>query len=93
VDLEGQPILPELRKRNMRVMPVAADIRRTLEAGKGEVTLPELLYSHIHMMVNRVVTSESRLHELVLYDILYTWYRSVIGRKKYDKEQNISLPA
>jgi len=93
VDFEGQPILPELRKRNIRVMPVAGGIHQKLGEGKAGVALHELLYSHIHMMVNRVVTSESRLHELVLYDILYTWYRSVIGRKKYDKEQNISLPA
>ena len=93
VDLGGEPILPELRKRNQRVMPEAAEIRQTLEAGQGEVSLPELLYSHIHMMANRVVTSESRLHELVLYDILHTWYRSVIGRRKYNKEQNIPLPA
>jgi thiopeptide-type bacteriocin biosynthesis protein len=38
--------------------------------------------SYIHMNLNRLFLSEPRLHELVLYDFLCTWYRSSINRMK-----------
>ncbi len=37
--------------------------------------------SYIHMNLNRLFLSEPRLHEMVLYDFLCSWYRSQLSRK------------
>lgn len=43
--------------------------------------LNSLLVSYIHMNLNRLFLSEPRLHELVVYDLLCSWYRSILKRK------------
>lgn len=44
-----------------------------------------LLYSLIHMTMNRMFRSQNRLHELVIYDFLFKYYQSKIAREKYAK--------
>ncbi|MEQ1675788.1 MAG: lantibiotic dehydratase [Chitinophagaceae bacterium] len=46
-----------------------------------QAELNSLLGSYIHMNLNRLFLSEPRLHELVVYDILCSSYRSQIKRK------------
>jgi thiopeptide-type bacteriocin biosynthesis protein len=87
------PLLSLLQQRNRQLFAVGGRLQQLVKEGQLEVAMPELIYSHIHMMVNRVVSSEPRLHELVLYDLLFTWYRSVIGREKYGKDKNINSAA
>ncbi len=43
--------------------------------------LNSLLSSYIHMNLNRLFLSEPRLHELVIYDMLCSYYRSVTKRQ------------
>lgn len=45
-------------------------------------TLEQLLPSYIHMLVNRILRSKQRVHEVVLYDFLFQHYRSAIARTK-----------
>jgi lantibiotic biosynthesis protein len=63
---------------------LAERIVRLEGEGRLEPQLHELLYSYIHMTLNRVIISEPRLHELVMYDLLFTHYRSCIERAKYE---------
>lgn len=42
----------------------------------------ETLGSYIHMMVNRLISSGQRLHELLMYDFLHRYYTSVIAQSK-----------
>jgi thiopeptide-type bacteriocin biosynthesis protein len=42
--------------------------------------LLHLLPSYIHMHINRLVTAKSRFHELVIYDLLFNYYRSTVKR-------------
>lgn len=42
---------------------------------KSTVKLKELLWSIIHMTVNRVILDRPRLHELVLYGLLSKYYK------------------
>jgi thiopeptide-type bacteriocin biosynthesis protein len=42
--------------------------------------LNNLLGSYIHMSLNRLFLSEPRLHEMVIYDLLCSWYRGLIKR-------------
>ena len=43
---------------------------------KLEVTLDALVSSYIHMHINRLVSTEQRLHELMIYDFLTRHYES-----------------
>jgi hypothetical protein len=51
-----------------------------------EVDLNDLITSYIHMMMNRSFRSRQRIHELVLYDFLYRYYKSVIARPRITEE-------
>lgn len=44
-----------------------------------------VLYSLIHMTMNRMFRSQNRLHEMVIYDFLFRYYRSRIAKVKYIK--------
>ena len=78
------PILQPLMQRQTLIRPLADRIVRLESEGRLEPRLHELLYSYIHMTLNRVIISEPRLHELVMYDLLFTHYRSCIERAKYE---------
>jgi len=44
---------------------------------KIEISLHSFLSSHIHMMINRQYTSNQRLYELIIYDHLFRFYKSL----------------
>jgi thiopeptide-type bacteriocin biosynthesis protein len=44
---------------------------------KLQVPLFSFLISHIHMIVNRQYTSKQRMHELLIYDHLYKYYKTM----------------
>jgi lantibiotic biosynthesis protein len=50
------------------------DLYRQLVAVKDAAAIDILLESYIHMLLNRLFVSESRLQEMVLYDFLYKIY-------------------
>ena len=52
------------------------------QAGQLEVPLDALLSSYIHMLLNRLIPAEVRLHELVLYDFLFRYYQSQKARQQ-----------
>jgi lantibiotic biosynthesis protein len=79
-DLE--PLWQVLRQKTADLAPVVQGLQQLQQAGALRVSLNELMPSYIHMLVNRIITSNPRLHELVLYDMLFTWYRSVTEKNK-----------
>lgn len=79
---QWRPLVSILKERSAAMQPIASRISALISEGTLEVPLAGLLGSYIHMMVNRIVTSDSRLHELVIYDFLCRSYvtRSYIER-------------
>jgi thiopeptide-type bacteriocin biosynthesis protein len=64
--------------------PLAAIARRVRAAEAHaplEVPLDELLGSYVHMLLNRVLPADARLHELVLYDFLFRHYQACCARR------------
>lgn len=55
---------------------------------KSIISLDSLMGSYIHMFVNRFMKSNQRLHEFVMYDFLYNFYRSQLAR---DEQSQSSL--
>jgi thiopeptide-type bacteriocin biosynthesis protein len=50
---------------------------------KIEIPLNDFLASHIHMMINRQYTSKQRIYELVIYDHLYRYYKTISYTKQH----------
>lgn len=73
---EGNAELNEvISHRNRLIRPLAADLLKKVHHQK----IRDLVISHIHMHVNRMIRSNPRLHELVLYGILEKYYRKKYG--------------
>ena len=47
-----------------------------------EVPYNQLIASYLHMLLNRLFPTQPRLHELVLYDFLFRYYRSQQARQR-----------
>ncbi|UOQ73996.1 lantibiotic dehydratase [Hymenobacter cellulosilyticus] len=59
-----------------RVRYIAQQINGLNRRGELDVELPSLLGSYIHMLLNRLIPVDARLHEMVLYDFLHRQYQS-----------------
>lgn len=46
-----------------------------------QIDLYDFLASHIHMMINRQYTSKQRMYELIVYDHLYRYYKTLNYQK------------
>nr|WP_315148999.1 thiopeptide-type bacteriocin biosynthesis protein [uncultured Flavobacterium sp.] len=57
---------------------------------KDRLTIPlsDFLTSHIHMMINRQYTSKQRMYELIIYDHLFRYYKSIEYFKDIKKGEN-----
>lgn len=59
------------RRRSERLAPLAAELRQRARSGELTVEVEDLVVSYIHMSVNRLIRTDARAHELVLYDLLH----------------------
>jgi thiopeptide-type bacteriocin biosynthesis protein len=65
-----------LTERSERMAPVVAELTALSKAGRLTAGLPTLVASYIHMFVNRLLRSQHRRQEYVLYDFLNRIYDS-----------------
>lgn len=56
-------------------------LRALATAGQLQVPLDELMASYVHMLLNRLLPADARLHELVLYDFLHRYYQACQARQ------------
>ena len=80
------PILEVIEHKGKQLAPIAAEILKCKKEGHLQMELNNLMGSYIHMIMNRIFKSKNRLHELVCYDFLYRYYKSMIARKKFSKK-------
>lgn len=78
-----QPFYDILHKKSIDSSSIIEDIKALHEKGELEVDLNALLSSCIHMLLNRIFKSEQRLNEMVIYSLLFRFYKSEIARKKH----------
>ncbi|MGE5341359.1 MAG: lantibiotic dehydratase [Candidatus Omnitrophota bacterium] len=77
------PLFDLLTQKSIRVTPIVAQLLELNGSGTLQMPLRDLLASFSHMMINRLFKSRQRLHELVLYDFLHRYYKSELGKQKY----------
>lgn len=75
-------ILNSLIKRSEMTRNTVNNILRMNTKDIMEPTLNDLLTSLIHMSLNRIFRNNNRLHEMVVYDLLFRYYKSKLYQKK-----------
>ena len=63
-------------------------VNKTLEEFNHNATVTQLdafMSSHIHMTMNRAFRTRQRMHEMVLYDFLFRYYKSELAKLKLKK--------
>ena len=71
--------------KSRHIQPLCKEILKIQEAGELQIALSSYLSSQIHMVMNRLFRSQQRKYELVIYDMLYRAYQSVLARGKGKK--------
>jgi len=74
-----KPLLEILERKSKNTLTTVSTILDDIK----EVTLNNLMGSYIHMLMNRLFRSKNRLHEMVVYDLLYRHYKVQWGIRKY----------
>ncbi len=79
---EIQPLIELLEWKKEQVQPLAEQLLQLKNDKQLQINLNELTSSYIHMLLNRIFMSRQRTYEMVVYDLLYRYYKSVAGREK-----------
>ena len=45
--------------------------------------------SYIHMMLNRIFKARQRTYEMLLYDLLYRFYKTTLAKEKSKEKDKI----
>lgn len=67
-------------RRSRQSRRAVASLQRLAAAGRLSRSVFDLSFSYVHMAVNRLIRSETRMHELVLYDFLAQTYARQLAR-------------
>ncbi len=70
-----------LEQKSKDTSPIITKILSLNQNNDLELNLNNLLSSYIHMLLNRIFKSKQRLNEMVVYSMLFRFYRSEIARK------------
>lgn len=69
-------MLMVLRENTVYIKPIVDEILNCHHQKQLHISLSNLLSSHIHMLLNRLIPANQRLHELLIYDFLFRHYKS-----------------
>lgn len=69
-----------LARRSLESRRPLASLHRLAADGRLSRRVYDLSFSYVHMAVNRLIRSEARMHELVLYDFLAQTYARQLAR-------------
>jgi thiopeptide-type bacteriocin biosynthesis protein len=101
LDLTGEshpvpaPLAPgvaALRRRSERTAAVTAELIAQERAGRLSSPVAALAPSFLHMHANRMLRSAQRMHEVVLYDLLYRCYESRASRQRASRAVSPEAP-
>jgi len=85
-DLNYASILNVLEEKEKNTINVVSKIFKLNKENNLQVELNNLLGSYIHMLMNRLFRSKNRMHEMVCYDFLCRYYKSLIAKKSKKEE-------
>ncbi len=75
---EYSPLFHAIINKSNQIENIIEQIKS--QKSRGELT--NYLYDTIHMTVNRTISDNQRLHELVMYDFLFRYYQAEVAKGK-----------
>lgn len=84
---EMKPAFELIQQKSENIKKPVAAIKDLFKANKMEIRFFDLLSSYLHMLNNRLFRSKNRLHELVVYDFLFRYYKSKHAREMHEKKK------
>ncbi|WP_299185861.1 thiopeptide-type bacteriocin biosynthesis protein [uncultured Aquimarina sp.] len=78
-DPDYAPIIDVLDEKSISSKDLVKEILTIVDKNQ----LDDIMSSYIHMLMNRLFRSKNRLHEMVLYDLLYRTYKVAWGVRKF----------
>ncbi|SEK69521.1 thiopeptide-type bacteriocin biosynthesis domain-containing protein [Aquimarina amphilecti] len=78
-DPDYAPIIDVLEEKSKNSKSLVKEIQSVVD----KTVLDDMMSSYIHMLMNRLFRSKNRLHEMVLYDLLYRTYKVAWGIRKF----------
>lgn len=79
-DSEYDEIISVLEDFNKDIKSLANTVLKYNNSNLLQVTLNNLLISYIHMSMVRLFKSKNRMHEMIIYNFLYRYYKSYKAR-------------
>jgi len=76
----SDPIAGILLRRSKENIVLTKSIKAFHSGSKGDARMDDLVCSIIHMSMNRIFPINNRLHEMVIYDLLFRHYKSALAR-------------
>ncbi|WP_212133675.1 thiopeptide-type bacteriocin biosynthesis protein [Bacteroides xylanisolvens] len=74
-----------IKNRSKSMSFIVNKLHLKIENSHKTVDYHSLLKSYIHMMLNRLFNDKNRMHELVIYNFMNRYYKSLIAKKIYNK--------
>jgi len=87
---EIKPLFNLLSQKSEKIKPITQKILELQSNNKLQIPLNDLIGSYIHMLMNRLFKSKQRVHEMVIYDFLFRYYKSEIAKKKYSPKLELA---
>ncbi|MEP1488487.1 MAG: thiopeptide-type bacteriocin biosynthesis protein [Algibacter sp.] len=81
-NLDYVSVLEAIEEKEINIANTVAEILKIKKENNLQIPINNLMSSSIHMLMNRLFKSKNRLHEMVCYDFLCRYYKSIIARKK-----------
>ena len=76
------PILEIFEHSKINLEPISQKVLALDSSNLLQVSANNLMGSYIHMLMNRLFKSKNRLNEMVCYDFLYRYYRTLKAKKR-----------
>lgn len=80
---EYHPLLELLAYKSEKSKATIASLKKTVES----IVIDNYLSSYAHMLMNRMFRSKNRLHEMVVYDLLYKHYKVAWGIRTFKNKK------
>lgn len=79
---EYAPLLKILKTKSHQTKELIIELKEKT----NRKTLDRYMGSYAHMLMNRIFRSKNRLHEMVVYDLLYRHYKVLWGIRTFNKK-------
>ncbi|WP_417291548.1 lantibiotic dehydratase [Corallibacter sp.] len=82
-----EPLWDVLKERSQKNKPIAEKIRLLHNENKLPGGIHNVALSYLHMVCNRIFLAKQRIHEMVVYDMLFKYYSKQLHTQKKPQQE------